>query len=459
MARLEQRLQQRRKTRGKRVFLLTLILVAVAMVAGASYLWFAGGNFEKAKRTVGLAGHKVNILVLGVDERSDDVGRSDTMFVVTLDTDTKEVSMLSVPRDTRVKIPGHGWDKINHAYAEGGHKLSEQAAEALLGVPLDYYVIINFAGFNKIVDAVGGVTIDVDKRMYYEDPYDNLVIDLKPGKQHLSGRTAIQYVRYRDEEGDIGRVQRQQKFVKALLAEVTSPAVLTKIPDIIREVNSVIKTDMSASEMLNFAKLFNDASKQGLNTAMVPGKPAYIDDISYWLPDVIALREQVAQTLGLTLDDKYMSATRRLAAEYESSIPKEMKVVELPKSLQSVVKKPVTPPEKPKAADKPNNPNSSQASAALPPSPSGKIKVEVVNASGAADAGDKMAAVLRGQGFEVTDVSTITNPSRNTVVISNTTNNAVVSKLTGLPFQYVFQVNKDDSKTTQATVIVGKDYK
>ncbi len=455
MSRLEQRLKNQRKMQVKRLLWGTFVLLAAVVIAGASYFWFAGGSFEKAKRTVGMMGHKVNILVLGVDQRSDDVGRSDTMFVVTVDTDTKAVSMLSVPRDTRVKIPGHGWDKINHAYAEGGHQLAEQAAEGLLGIPLDYYVIINFAGFNKIVDAAGGVTIDVEKRMHYEDPYDNLVIDLQPGRQHMDGRTAIQYVRYRDEEGDIGRVQRQQKFVKAMLAEITSPTVLAKIPGIIKEVNSVIKTDMSTSEMLNLAKLLNDAAKQGLNTDMVPGKPAFIDDISYWLPDVVVLREQLAQILGLTMDDKYMDAARRLAVEYESSIPKEMKIVELPKSLQSVVKKPV-PPEKPKSADKSNNSNSAQSSPL--PSPPGKIKVEVVNASGAADAGDKMAAVLRGQGFEVIGVSTVTNPTKNTVVISNTTNNTVVNKLTGLPFQYVLQVIKDDSKASQATVVIGKDY-
>jgi len=131
------------------------------------------------------------------------------MFVATIDEATKSVSLLSVPRDTRVKIPGHGWDKINHAYANGGSQLSQKAVENLLGIPIDYYVTIDFAGFYKIVDAVGGVDVDVEKRMYYEDPYDELVIDIQPGMQHMNGKTAIQYVRYRDSEGDIGRIERQ----------------------------------------------------------------------------------------------------------------------------------------------------------------------------------------------------------------------------------------------------------
>lgn len=455
MTRLEQRLRNQRQNQNKRILWGMLVLLAVAAIAGASYYWFAGSGFQKAKQAAGIAGHKINILVLGIDERGNDVGRSDTMFVVSVDTNTKEVAMLSVPRDTRVKIPGYGWDKINHAYADGGHKLSQQAAEGLLGIPLDYYILINFAGFNKIIDAVGGVTLDVDKRMHYEDPYDNLVIDLYPGRQRLDGRTAIQYVRYRDEEGDIGRVQRQQKFIKAMLAEVVSPAVLTKLPEIIKEVSTVIKTDMSTGEMLNLARLLNDAAEQGLKTDMVPGKPAYIDTVSYWLPDVVAVRESIAQTLGLVMDDKYMGTARQLAAEYEQSIPREMKIVEQPKSSQPVVKQPVQP-DKPKPADKPNI---GQPSGPPPPPLSGKIKVEVVNASGIADAGDKIAAVLRGQGFEVTGVSTITNPYKNTVVIANTANSAVVGKLTGLPFEYVLQVNKDDSKANQATVVIGKDYK
>ena len=128
--------------------------------------------------------------------------------------------MLSIPRDSRVKIDGHGWDKINHAYAYGGSKLSKSVVEKLLGIPIEYTVVMNFQGFVRMIDALGGVTIDVEKRMYYSDPYDDdrgLYIDLHPGVQKLNGKAAIEYVRYRDEEGDIGRVARQQKFLTALL--------------------------------------------------------------------------------------------------------------------------------------------------------------------------------------------------------------------------------------------------
>ena len=325
MTRLEQRLSAQRQTRTKRSVIIVAGLLFFTLVTAASYFLFSSG-LDKTKRTGNFisAQDKVNILVMGVDERSDDVGRSDTMFVVTVDTKTKSVALLSIPRDTRVKIPGHGWEKINHAYAYGGHKLTQQTVEELLGIPIDHYVLINFKGFQKIVDAIGGVDIDVEKRMYYEDPYDGpngFVIDLRPGVQHMDGRTAIQYVRYRDEEGDIGRIQRQQKFIKALFKEVASPAIITKVPAIIREVSSTISTDMSTTEMINLAQILNDAYKQGLKTDMVPGKPAYIDDVSYWLPDLMALRQHIAQTLGVAMDEKYLNATRRDAGEYETSIP------------------------------------------------------------------------------------------------------------------------------------------
>lgn len=456
MPRLEERLTVQRKTRKRRTFSVFLILLAFLVVTAASYFLFSSAlDKNTGKHAPGLitAQDKVNILVMGVDQRAGDVGRSDTMFVVTVDTKTKSVAMLSIPRDTRVRIPGHGWDKINHAYAEGGHKLTTQAVEGLMGIPIDHYVLINFNGFQKIVDAVGGVDIDVEKRMYYEDPYDGdgLVIDLKPGLQHMDGKTAIQYVRYRDAEGDIGRIQRQQKFIKALFSEVASPAVITKIPALIREVSATIQTDLSTSEMLNFAQILNDAYKKGLKTDMVPGKPAYIDDISYWLPDLMALRNHLANTLGVTMDDKYVAASRREASEYETSIPKEMKIVEVPKA----VKQP-TPSTETKS--KQNDKTDTSTAKNQQSSASTKVRVEVINASGSADAGNKAASTLRSQGFEVVGVSTLTTPYANTVIISNSTSSNVLNKFSGLPFRYKLQINKDEEASVQATVVIGKDY-
>ena len=193
--RLERRLASQRDVRKKRGLVVIAAIMLFVLVAGASYIWFSGGL--KKWTVFGYSGGKVNILVLGVDERSDDIGRSDTLFLLTVDTDSGQVAMLSIPRDTRIKMPGRGYDKINHAYAEGGVKQTRQAVENLLGVTVDYYIKMNFAGFYKVVDAVGGVDIDVDKRMYYSDPWDDnggLVIDFRPGLQHMDGKTAIKSV-------------------------------------------------------------------------------------------------------------------------------------------------------------------------------------------------------------------------------------------------------------------------
>lgn len=468
MSRLEKKLAEQREQRGqrsirwKRVFAIFALIMAFFIVAGASYLWFSGG-FSQSKEagTALLASkNKINIMMMGVDERDGDVGRSDTLFVVTLDTNTKQVAMLSIPRDSRVKIPGHGWDKINHAYALGGHQLTQKAVEGLLGIKIDHYVMVNIAGFKKIVDAIGGVDINVEKRMYYVDPYDDngkngqgLVIDLRAGQQHMDGETAIQYVRYRDEEGDIGRVERQHTFLKAVMSEVTSPSVITKIPAIIREISSVMKSDMSTAEMLNLAKILNDASKKGLKTDMVPGKPAYIDEVSYWIPDIMALRQHLAQTLDVTMEDKYVTATKKEVVEYETSIPKEMKIVEVPKTPEKA-KNPDSP-DKPKTAEDPKKPTSPDK----PKTTSGdRVRIEIVNASGDAQAGERMAAALRAQGYEVGGVSSMTSTYKNTVIVANTTDSGVINKLSGVPFKHSVQINREDGKSPQAVVYIGKDY-
>jgi len=463
MARLERRVDKPKKSIFKGILTIVSLLLVVLAVASASYYWFSGGisDSEKEKGNIISPQNKVNIMVLGVDERGDDEGRSDTLFVMTVDTNTKEIAMLSIPRDTRVKIPGKSWDKINHAYAYGGHKLSKQAVEGLLGIKIDHHIMINIAGFTKIIDAIGGVTIDVEKRMYYNDPYDDnggLVIDLRPGVQHMDGATAIQYVRYRDEEGDIGRVERQQKFLKAVINEVASPSVIKKIPGIIREVSNVVQSDMSTSEMLTLAKIFNDASKKGLKTDMVPGKPAFIDDISYWLPDLMALRKHVAQTLGVTIEDRYLTATQREATEYETSIPKEMKIVDKPKP--PVTAKTADSIDKTKTSDKVGAVDKSKelSNTTTKKPTSNKVRVEIINASGVSDAGDRIASILGNQGIEVVGVNNVSNSYRNTVIISSTTDSGVVNKLTGLPFKYSLQITNDDGKNTDAVVVIGKDY-
>ena len=263
---------------------------------------------------------KKNIVVMGCDVRKGDVGRSDTLFVVMLDKSKKNAALLSVPRDTRVKIKGHGWDKINAAFAYGGQKLTRETVQDFLGIKLNNYVVVDFQGFKGLVDAVGGVDINVEKRMYYYDPYDGFEIDLRPGMQHMDGKTAMQYVRYRDEEGDIGRIRRQQKFLMALYKHIASKNIIAKIPGISKQIMSMVKTDLSLKEMVELGNVMRDmVEKDGLKMSMVPGEPEYIDGISYWIPDIPKMRQKMADMQGVKISEKFNENTKKLEQEYKNS--------------------------------------------------------------------------------------------------------------------------------------------
>lgn len=285
-----------------------------------------GGDEEELIK----ATDKAIVLIMGVDKREDDVGRSDTMMIATIDPRLDQATLLSIPRDTRVKIRGLGYDKINAAFAYGGVELAESTVENFLGIDIDHYVTIDTGSFVKIIDAIGGVDIDVEKRMFYEDPWDDnggLVIDLYPGEQHMDGKTAVTYVRYRDSEGDIGRVQRQQKFMAACMDKITSPEIVPRIPKIVREIIDAVDTDMSLRQLLELAGALKAAQQHGLETDMVPGYPLYIDDISYWIPDVEMVRISVADALGISVDPYLRERFERAAREYSESIPSGAKDV------------------------------------------------------------------------------------------------------------------------------------
>ncbi|MBR1553109.1 MAG: LCP family protein [Schwartzia sp.] len=320
--------------------MLGVVLLAVGVGAG---LYFASSSlFDKpGKRvrtetsrpykpteTLLVAKDKTTVMIMGVDERTDDVGRSDTLMLATVDPKKKSASLLSIPRDTRVHVPGYGYDKINVAYSLGGHELTQDTVEEFLDTPVEHYVLIKVPAFKRIIDAIGGVDIDVEKRMYYVDEWDDdggLYIDLYPGPQHMDGATAITYVRYRDEEGDIGRIERQQKFMKAVMDQVMSPSIIPRLPSIIREVMSSVETDLSFRQCLELAGALKEAQSNGLATKMVAGRPMYIDEISYWIPDVYDIREDMADMLGIALSQSAKSEMERDASAYAASIPANAK--------------------------------------------------------------------------------------------------------------------------------------
>lgn len=230
----------------------------------------------------------LNVLLMGVDQRDNEPARADTIILASIHLKDKAVHLLSVPRDTRVPIPGKNVTrKINYAHAVGGSELSVKTVEKFLDVPVHYYVETNFQGFSKMIDALGGVTINVERRMYFPEEG----IDLNAGLQKLNGDDALSYVRWRsDGRGDIGRIERQQKFFRTLSDQALSFSTVWKLPELLNELNKHVETDMSVKNMLILANKFKDIDDIKLDTTMVPGHP---DDVnyggSYWIADKEAL--------------------------------------------------------------------------------------------------------------------------------------------------------------------------
>ena len=420
------------------------VIALIVIVAGLVYAWNNLGLRGAMRGTTPEAGQMtaenvVHVMILGVDQREDDVGRSDTLMVATIDTDSGKGALLSVPRDTRLAIEGHGYDKANHAYAFGGHELSMKTVEKLLGAPMDHYIIINTKAFERIIDALGGVDIKVEKRMHYEDPWDDnggLVIDLYPGEQHMDGKKAIQYVRYRDGEGDIGRIGRQQKFMKAVLDKVISPDILPRLPDLIKEVAGAVKTDMSLTEMIDFAQRLKDIPDAGLSADMVPGSPAYYEDISYWIPDIVACRQMMTEELGIEFTPDMKAAAEDAASAYEKDLPKGLKIEK--------------GAEQKKADEADSDDEKKDETEPMKPS---EITVMVINSSGINGAGAEVADILKRKGFKISGVETGRTDAKESTSITTSTRNTDV--FYGMPFPCVIM---DGGSSNQAVVNIGRDY-
>lgn len=242
----------------------------------------------------------VNILIMGLDEARDVegaqpgalVGRTDTLLLARIDPAEKVVNVMSIPRDTRVEIPGYGMEKINQANFEGGAELVAQTVmHNFDNVNIDRYVRVSTAAFKEIVDLVGGVEVLVPKAMQYEDKTQGLVIDLEPGLQNLSGDEAEQFARFRqDSYGDIGRVQRQQILLKALRHRMMNPTILTKLPQIVRVLQTHIDTNLTIEELLALAGFGLNLDSQDLHMVMLPGRFSDPTEYSasYWISDPAA---------------------------------------------------------------------------------------------------------------------------------------------------------------------------
>lgn len=266
---------------------------------------------------------RVNILLIGVDVTLNNrrqivnMSRADTLMLISVDPDRDRLSVLSIPRDTRALIPGVGTTKINSAYAFGGPGLTIKTVEGLIGLPIHYYVKLGPRSFAHIIDAIGGVEVDVEKDMQYTDNWAGLHIDLKKGRQLLTGDQAEQYIRFRhDALGDISRVERQQKVLMALFAKLKNPATLLSAPMLLRTIAENTHTNLTMTNMITLGMFALRLDSTDIRTATLPGSPYGAGD---WEPD----RAKLAQTLtGLFYGiDPEMLATTGVEVLNGSGVP------------------------------------------------------------------------------------------------------------------------------------------
>ncbi|RRN69940.1 LytR family transcriptional regulator [Peribacillus simplex] len=289
-------MRHEKKTKKKRTWLKVVgIIVLLFILAGGAFAYSVWNSLTKTvesmhtpidrntdKRTKDLAlsdQEPFSMLMLGVDERDGDKGRSDTMIVLTVNPQKKSVKMLSIPRDTRTEIVGHGTqDKINHAFAFGGAKMSMDTVENFLDIPIDYYMKINMEGFKDIVDAVGGVTVQNDLDFTSDG------IHFAKGSHTLNGKEALAYSRMRhdDPNGDFGRQSRQRSIIEAVIREGASVSSLTKYNDVFDALGNNIQTNLTFDDMMDIQKNYRDASKS-ITQSSINGKGTKIDGIYYYI--------------------------------------------------------------------------------------------------------------------------------------------------------------------------------
>ncbi|MEN6641713.1 MAG: LCP family protein [Armatimonadia bacterium] len=298
---------------------LIYLLVSLIVASGAFGLYddvaVSAGGLDQKKDQKSLAAlpepfagvERMHLVLMGADDRPGEPGRSDTLMVVWLNPEQKRAAIMSIPRDTRVDIPNHGSTKINHAYAYGGPKLTTMTVEQLLGVTTDGYVKVNFEGFVKAVDVLGGVDVvvqDVEgegRGMNYDDNWGNLHVHLKPGPQHLDGYQVMGYCRYRKSnyhnlgDGDGGRAKRQQEFLRAIVQQKLKVSNLPALLSAGRTIMGCLDTNLSWRQCVDLMRLLKSMNTADIKTVTIPVVAAPSGGIYYSQIIDSAFREMLSE--------------------------------------------------------------------------------------------------------------------------------------------------------------------
>jgi polyisoprenyl-teichoic acid--peptidoglycan teichoic acid transferase len=317
--------KKRKRKKMMRVFLIIFGLIIFSLGAGATYVYstlnkmsvnddIPKANTEnKSKEDKKTSEDKnplsflpskpkipTNILVLGADyvpgENKDFTRRrTDTMIIAHYDPERDKLIGLSIPRDTQVEVEERIW-KLNAVNAIGGPQLVINTLNELLDVNIDYYVIIDYQGFNKMIDAIGGVDVTVQYRMKYDSKKQNYHIDYEKGERvHLDGKAAEMFFRWRknnrgeeiaatlDSGGDLGRIENQRILLRAIIDKVSKPTIITKIPGLVDKVTESVVTNMTPSEMLSYGYAFTQLGNSNIDFCTAKGEAVLTDQWFYKL--------------------------------------------------------------------------------------------------------------------------------------------------------------------------------
>lgn len=311
----ERRIKRKKRHRVKKVIgsivasFLISCLMAVAALSGiyvariytTPYSSIASEFNENTLEYVRISKEKCNVLIMGTDKEGL---RTDVMMIAQIDPENGTATVMSIPRDTRVKYRG-GYHKINEVHAVGmkkgeyGSEASILAIKELTGIPIHHFVKVNFKAFRDSIDELGGVDFDVPQRMKYKDPYQDLNIDLQPGMQHLDGDKSEQLVRFRRyKNGDLDRIKVQQDFIHALAEQKLQMKYIGKVDDIYDIVTDDMETSMSPANVVACGKQVLSIGTGNITTVTMPGTAEYINGISYVLVDKDELEEMVQTYFG-----------------------------------------------------------------------------------------------------------------------------------------------------------------
>lgn len=296
----------------KMVFKFVIIFGSIVwLVFGSIFLSykFLKGDYSIKKSLVKLGQHfgdkpTINGVVLGTDKSGL---RTDTIMFVSYNPNKKKLNVISIPRDTYV--PNSVDKKINSVYLKGKEEDVINTIEKIVNQPIEYYLVVKFDGFREIVDEMGGIPIDVPEAMNYHDPYQNLNININKGFQVLNGKDAEGFVRFRSgyANGDLGRIEAQQLFIKAAISHALKASTIPKIPSIINIAFENIKTNVPKGEALKYIDDIIKINKDSIKMERLPGEAKYINGLSYYVHDKQKTESMVESIINDSLSEEEIS--------------------------------------------------------------------------------------------------------------------------------------------------------